>query len=72
LLPPTPARLWLDVGRLEWLFEPVEALARRLSAWGADVTYRPFSAGHNQPGWAESLVDALPAMLPPDATGRRS
>jgi enterochelin esterase family protein len=66
--PPTPARLWLDVGLLEPLAGPVEDLASRLVERGNQVTFRPFPAGHSQPGWAESLVDALPAMFPP-ATG---
>jgi len=63
---PPPVRLWLDVGRLEGLAGPVDELARLLADLGYDLRYRPFAAGHNQTGWAESLVDALPAMFPPE------
>jgi enterochelin esterase-like enzyme len=56
----------LDVGRLEGLAGPVDALAQELRQRAWDITYRPFPAGHNQTGWAESLIDALPAMFPAD------
>lgn len=34
---------------------------------GFDLTYSRYPGGHDQTSWAESLVDALPAMFPPHA-----
>ena len=62
---PPPIRLWLDVGDLEGLAEPNDRLAALLSERGFDLTYRRFPGGHDQTSWAESLVDALPAVFPP-------
>ena len=64
--PPSPARLWLDAGDLEPLAEPNDRLAALLARRGWDVTYRRQHGGHNQTSWAEGLVDALPAMFPPE------
>lgn len=63
--PPSPAKLWLDAGDLEPLAEPSDRLAGLLRRRGWDVTYRRQHGGHNQTSWAESLVDALPAIFPP-------
>jgi len=63
--PPSPARLWLDAGDLEWLAEPNDRLAALLQGRGWDVIYRRQHGGHNQTSWAEALVEALPAMFPP-------
>ncbi len=62
--PPPPVRLWLDVGTLEGLAEPVDGLVELLRERGFKLRYQPYPAGHNQTGWAESLVDALPVMFP--------
>lgn len=62
-----PIKLWLDVGDLEDLAEPNDRLAAWLARRGFDVAYRRFPGGHDQTSWAESLVDALPAMFPPTA-----
>jgi enterochelin esterase-like enzyme len=65
--PAPPIRLWLDVGDLEDLAEPNDRLAALLVRRGFDVAYRRFPGGHDQTSWAESLVDALPAIFPPSA-----
>lgn len=58
---PPPLKIWLDVGRLEWLLEPNRSLHARLKAW--DVTYFEYNAGHNYPAWANALEYALPAVF---------
>lgn len=63
--PPQPIRLWLDVGELEGLARANDRLAGLLERRGYDGTYRRYPGGHDQASWAESLVDALPAMFPP-------
>jgi enterochelin esterase-like enzyme len=62
---PPPIRLWLDVGDLEALARQNDRLAAMLVERGLDCTYRRYPGGHDQTSWAESLVDALPAMFPP-------
>lgn len=66
--PPPPVRLWLDVGDLEDLAPSNDRLAAMLTRRGLDLTYRRFPGGHDHTSWAESLVDALPAMFPPAVT----
>lgn len=63
--PPSPARLWLDVGDLEDLAASNDDLFALLTARGWNATYRRYPSGHNQTAWGEALVDALPAMFPP-------
>jgi enterochelin esterase family protein len=67
---PPPIRAWLDVGLLEGLVEPNDRLVGILRGRGLDPAYRHFPGGHDQTSWAESLVDALPAMFPPLASAR--
>jgi len=69
---PPPVRLWLDVGDLEDLAPSNDRLAAMLSRRGLDLTYRRFPGGHDHTSWAESLVDALPAMFPPTVTSNAS
>jgi len=59
-----PVRLWLDVGELEDLAPQNDRLVELLRGRGANLHYRRFPGGHDQTSWVESLVDALPAMLP--------
>ncbi len=67
-VPPPPVRLWLDVGDLEDLAPSNDRLAAMLTRRGLDLTYRRFPGGHDHTSWAESLVDALPAMFSPAVT----
>lgn len=62
---PPPIRLWLDVGDLEGLAPSNDRLAAMLTERGLDLRYRRYPGGHDHTSWAESLVDALPAMFPP-------
>ncbi len=66
---PPPIRVWLDVGDLEDLAPSNDRLAAMLESRGVDVAYRRFPGGHDQTSWAESLVDALPAVFPPASEG---
>jgi enterochelin esterase-like enzyme len=63
--PPPPVRIWQDAGDYEWLAAGNDALAGLLEERGYDATYRRFRGGHDQTSWTESLVDALPAIVPP-------
>lgn len=69
--PAPPIRLWLDVGSLEDLVEQNDRMTTILARRGFDFVYRRYPGGHDQTSWAESLVDALPAMFPPDDGERR-
>jgi enterochelin esterase family protein len=71
LTKPPPIRLWLDVGELEGLAEPNDRLSALLAERGFDLTYRRFPGGHEHTSWAESLVDALPAIFPPAGSAAR-
>lgn len=66
--PRSPARLWLDAGDHEWLAGPNDRLAALLRDRGYDLTYRRHHGGHDQTSWTESLVDALPAIFPPESS----
>jgi enterochelin esterase family protein len=68
---PPPIKAWLDVGDLEGLAPQNDRLAGMLATRGLDLRYRRFPGGHDHTSWAESLVDALPAMFPPAAAGVR-
>jgi enterochelin esterase-like enzyme len=65
-----PIRLWLDVGSLEDLAEQNDRMVAILRRRGYDLDYRRYPGGHDQTSWAESLVDALPAMFPPAPAAR--
>ncbi|MFW5748536.1 MAG: alpha/beta hydrolase-fold protein [Chloroflexota bacterium] len=60
-----PLKIWLDVGRYEWLNQANQALQTLLQARGWDVTFHEFSAGHNYTAWANVLELALPTVFAP-------
>lgn len=59
-----PVRIWLDVGRYEWLLESNRRTHALLQARGYDVTYREYSAGHNYTAWRDDLWRGLEAHFP--------
>jgi enterochelin esterase-like enzyme len=61
--PLRPLRIWMDVGRLEWLLEPNRAMHRVLVEKGYDVAYREFSGGHNYTSWRNDLWRGLEALF---------
>ena len=59
-----PLRLWLDVGRYEWLLESNRRAHDLLQARGYDVAYREYNAGHNYTAWRDDLWRGLEALFP--------
>ncbi len=57
-----PLRIWLDVGRYEWLFTKNEAIQAELAEAGHDVIYRVYNSGHNWVAWRTILYDALTTL----------
>ena len=65
---PTPApRLYLDVGRYEWLLAPNQRMRTALYNHGYQFSYREFNAGHNFPAWRDNLHRGLSWLFPADA-----
>ena len=62
-MPPQPLKIWMDVGRYEWLLEPNRRLHELLQARGYDVTYCEYNAGHNYPAWRDDLHRGLEATF---------
>ncbi len=62
-LPPQPLRIWMDVGRYEWLLEPNRRMRDLLGERGYDVTYREYNAGHNYPAWRNDVWRGLEVLF---------
>ncbi len=57
---PTPQlKVWLDVGRYEWLLGPNRRLAALLGERVYDVTLREYNGGHNYPSWRNDVWRGL-------------
>ncbi len=54
-----PQKIWMDVGRFEWLLGTNRRMQALLSARGFDPVYREFSGGHNYPSWRDDLWRGL-------------
>jgi enterochelin esterase family protein len=59
-----PLRIWLDVGRYEWLLDSNRRTHAKLKARGYDVTCREYNAGHNYTAWRDDLWRGLEALFP--------
>lgn len=57
--PRAPLKIWLAVGRYEWLLDANRHMHELLTAREYDVTYREYSAGHNYPAWRNDLWRGL-------------
>jgi enterochelin esterase family protein len=57
--PAPAAKMWLDVGRYEWLLEPNRRMVSLMTEHGYDVTYREYHGGHNYPSWRDDLWRGL-------------
>lgn len=68
LAPHQPVRLWLQAGRFEKRgpgggnFKATLDFGQALKAKGYDVTFHPYSGGHDYASWCEALVDGLSAF----------
>lgn len=65
-MPVQPLRIWMDVGRYEWLLEPNRRMYALLRERGYDVEYREFNGGHNYPAWRNDVWRGLEALFGPD------
>ncbi len=62
-LPIQPLKIWMDVGRYEWLLEPNRRMHVLLQQRGYDVAYREYSGGHNYPAWRNDVWRGLVALF---------
>ena len=62
-LPKLPIRVWMDVGRYEWLLEPNRRMRELLVAQGYDPTYREYNGGHNYTCWRNDLWRGLEVLF---------
>jgi len=56
-------KIWMDVGRFDWLLEDNRRLQPILRENGYAVTYREFSGGHNYTCWRDEVGGALEEMF---------
>jgi enterochelin esterase family protein len=61
--PVLPLRIWMDVGRYEWLLDCNRRLHHLLVERGYDVTYREYNAGHNYPAWRNDVWRGLELLF---------
>ncbi len=54
-----PVKVWMDVGRFEWLRETNQRMHGLLQAGGYEVAYREFSGGHNYTAWRDDVWRGL-------------
>jgi enterochelin esterase-like enzyme len=64
-MPVQPLKIWMDVGRYEWLLEPNRRMHALLQQRGYDVAYREYNGGHNYPAWRNDVWRGLEALFGP-------
>jgi enterochelin esterase family protein len=52
-------KIWMDIGRFDWLLEDNRRLQPLLKENGYDAAYREFSGGHNYTCWRDEVWRAL-------------
>ena len=57
--PVRPLRIWMGVGRYEWLLDCNRGMHELLVERGYEVSYQDHSTGHNYPAWRDGLPEAL-------------
>jgi enterochelin esterase-like enzyme len=57
--PPRPLRIWMDVGRYEWLLDCNRGMHGLLVERGYEVNFQEHNTGHNYPAWRDRLSEAL-------------
>ena len=65
-MPVQPLKIWMDVGRYEWLLEPNRRMYSLLQERGYDLKYREYNGGHNYPAWRNDVWRGLEALFGPD------
>jgi len=54
-----PIKVWMDVGRYEWLLGGNRMMHALLQQRGYDVAYREYNGGHNYPAWRDDVAHGL-------------
>jgi len=62
--PVKPLKVWMDVGRYEWLLPGNQEMHTALRERGYDVTYREYHGGHNYPSWRDDVWRGLEHLYP--------
>lgn len=62
-LPVQPLRIWMDVGRYEWLLEPNRRMRDLLAESGYNPTYREYNGGHNYACWRNDVWRGLEVLF---------
>jgi enterochelin esterase family protein len=63
--PVQPIKIWMDVGRFEWLLPVNQRMHDLLVNKGYDVTYREHNGGHNYPSWRNDVWRGLEWLFGP-------
>jgi enterochelin esterase family protein len=63
LAPVQPLKIWMDVGRFEWLLQCNQRMHDLLVAKGYDVTYREYNGGHNYASWRNDMWRGLELLF---------
>jgi enterochelin esterase family protein len=61
--PVRPVKIWVDVGRYEWLLDCNRRMHELLVERGYAVAYREHNAGHNYPAWRDEVWRGLEALF---------
>ncbi len=61
--PRLPLKIWMSVGRYEWLLGRNRAMYRLLKSKRYAVTYREYNTGHNYPAWRDEIANGLEVMF---------
>jgi enterochelin esterase family protein len=64
-LPVPPLRIWMEVGRFEWLLDSNRKMHEALVGRGYEVAYQEYNTGHNFPSWRDHLASGLEHLFPP-------
>jgi enterochelin esterase family protein len=63
LMPAPPIRVWLDVGRYEFLFQANQRMRDLLTERNYRFDYREYNGGHNYTAWRDDVAHGLVALF---------
>ena len=61
--PLPPLRIWMNVGRYEWLLDSNRRMHELLVEREYDVVYGEYNGGHNYPSWRDSVGEGLETLF---------
>ncbi len=59
----TSPRIWMNVGRYEWLLDANRRMRDTLGASGFQTAYREYNGGHNYTCWRDEVAAGLEALF---------